>query len=300
MPTPSGRQSPGRCQPPGSWREWQTRDGLSAGIRPPDAPGAGMGIYTTKDGVDIFFKDWGSGQPVVFSHGGPLPSDPWDPQLKLVADAGYRAIAHDRRGGGRSSQPWNGNDLSTYADDLASVIEQLDLRNVVLVGHSTGGGEVTRYMGRHGTERVAKAVLLGAIPPLMLQTDDNPEGQPVSVFDELREGLLADRSQFYKDLSSPFYGANRPGSTVSQGKRDEFWLQSMTVGVKGALHCITAFPATATTEALKLIDVPTLILHGDDDQIVPIGAAALKSAELVPDATLKIYPGAPHGLQGAH
>jgi non-heme chloroperoxidase len=259
-----------------------------------------MGIYTTKDGVDIFYKDWGSGQPVVFSHGWPLTSDAWDPQLKLVADAGYRAIAHDRRGGGRSSQPWEGNDLTTYADDLAGLIEHLDLHDVVLVGHSTGGGEVTRYMGHHGTARVAKAVLLSAIPPLMLQTDANPEGLPRAAFDAIRAGVLADRSQFYKDLSVAFYGANRPGSTVSQGKRDEFWLQCMTVGVKGAYDCIKAFSETDTTEDLQAIDVPTLIAHGDDDQIVPIVAAAEKSIRLVQNATLKVYPGAPHGLTGAH
>jgi len=259
-----------------------------------------MGIYTTKDGVDIFFKDWGSGQPVVFSHGWPLTSDAWEPQLKLVADAGYRAIAHDRRGGGRSSQPWDGNDLSTYADDLAGLIEHLDLRDVVLVGHSTGGGEVTRYMGRHGTARVAKAVLLSAIPPLMLKTDSNPEGLPLSAFDAIREGVASDRSQFYKDLSAAFYGANRPGSTVSQGKRDEFWLQSMTVGIKSAYDCIKAFSETDTSEDLKAIDVPTLIAHGDDDQIVPIVAAAEKSIKLVKNGTLKVYPGAPHGLTGAH
>jgi non-heme chloroperoxidase len=259
-----------------------------------------MGIFTTKDGTDIFYKDWGSGQPVVFSHGWPLTSDAWDPQLKLVADAGYRAVAHDRRGGGRSSQPWDGNDLSTYADDLAGLIEHLDLHDVVLVGHSTGGGEVTRYMGRHGTGRVAKAVLLSAIPPLMLKTDANPEGLPLSAFDEIRAGVAGDRSQYYKDLSAPFYGANRPGSTVSQGKRDEFWLQSMSVGIKSAYDCIKAFSETDTTSDLQAIDVPTLIAHGDDDQIVPIGAAALKSAKLVKKATLKIYPGAPHGLTGAH
>ncbi|HYX97745.1 MAG TPA: alpha/beta hydrolase [Geodermatophilus sp.] len=259
-----------------------------------------MGVYTTADGVDIFYKDWGSGQPVVFSHGWPLTSDAWDPQLKLVADAGYRAIAHDRRGGGRSSQPWEGNDLTTYADDLAGLIEHLDLRDVVLVGHSTGGGEVTRYMGRHGTDRVAKAVLLSAIPPLMLRTDANPEGLPISAFDAIREGVATDRSQYYEDLSAAFYGANRPGSTVSQGKRDEFWLQSMTVGIKSAYDCVKAFSETDLTEDLKAIGVPTLIAHGDDDQIVPIVAAAEKSIKLVPNATLKVYPGAPHGLTGAH
>lgn len=259
-----------------------------------------MGTFTTKDGVDIFFKDWGSGQPVVFSHGWPLTSDAWDPQLELVAKAGYRAIAHDRRGGGRSSQPWDGNDLTTYADDLAGLIEHLDLRDVVLVGHSTGGGEVTRYMGHHGTARVAKAVLLSAIPPLMLQTDANPEGLPRSVFDEIRAGVAGDRSQYYKDLSAAFYGANRPGSAVTQGKQDEFWLQSMSVGIRSALECITAFSETDLTEDLKAIDVPVLVLHGDDDQIVPYADAALKSSQILRDATLKIYPGAPHGLTGAH
>jgi non-heme chloroperoxidase len=259
-----------------------------------------MGTYTTKDAVDIYYKDWGSGQPVVFSHGWPLTADAWDPQLNLVASAGYRAIAHDRRGGGRSAQPWEGNNLTTYADDLAGLIEHLDLHDVVLVGHSTGGGEVTRYMGRHGTARVAKAVLLSAIPPLMLRTEANPEGLPRSAFDEIRAGVAADRSQFYKDLSAAFYGANRPGSTVSQGKRDEFWLQSMSVGIRSALECITAFSETDLTEDLEAIDVPTLIAHGDDDQIVPIVASARKSIELVKGATLKVYPGAPHGLTGAH
>jgi non-heme chloroperoxidase len=259
-----------------------------------------MPTYTTKDGVEVFFKDWGSGQPVVFSHGWPLTADAWDPQLNLVAAAGYRAIAHDRRGGGRSSQPWDGNDLTTYADDLAGLIEHLDLRDVVLVGHSTGGGEVTRYMGRHGTARVAKAVLLGAIPPLMLRTEANPEGLPMSAFDELRAGVAGDRSQFYRDLSAAFYGANRDGSTVSQGKRDEFWLQCMTVGIKGAFDCIAAFSETDLTEDLRAIDVPTLIAHGDDDQIVPIVASARKAIDLVPTATLKVYPGAPHGLSGAY
>jgi len=259
-----------------------------------------MSHITTADGTQIFYKDWGSGQPVVFSHGWPLTSDAWDSQLKLVADAGYRGIAHDRRGGGRSSQPWQGNDLTTYAHDLASLIEQLDLRDVVLVGHSTGGGEVTRYMARHGTDRVAKAVLLSAIPPLMLQTADNPEGQPLSVFDGIRDGVAHDRSQFYKDLSAPFYGANRPGSTVSQGKRDEFWLQSMTVGIKSAYDCVKAFSETDLTDDLRQVDVPTLIVHGDDDQIVPIEAAGRKSVDLVKDGRLSVHRGAPHGLTGAH
>jgi non-heme chloroperoxidase len=257
-----------------------------------------MGTYATKDGVDIFYKDWGTGQPVVFSHGWPLNADAWDTQLNLVAGSGYRAIAHDRRGHGRSSQPWGGNEMNTYADDLAGLIEHLDLHDVVLVGHSTGGGEITRYVGRHGTARVTKAVLLGAVPPLMLQTKANPDGSPIEVFDGIRAGVEADRSQFYADLSAAFYGANRPGSSVSQGKRDEFWLQSMQVGVRGALECIEAFSETDFTEDLKAIDVPTWIAHGDDDQIVPIGAAARKSVELVADATLTVYPGAPHGLSG--
>ncbi|MEU6771772.1 alpha/beta hydrolase [Streptomyces sp. NPDC046759] len=255
-----------------------------------------MAFATAKDGTEIYFKDWGSGQPVVFSHGWPLIADAWDPQVKLMADNGFRAVAHDRRGGGRSGQPWTGNDLDTYADDLASVIETLDLRDAILVGHSTGGGEVTRYLGRHGSSRVAKAVLLSAIPPLMLKTEANPEGLPIDVFDEIRQGVLTDRSQYYKDLSAPFYGANREGSTVSQGTRDEFWLWSMTVGIKSAYDCIRAFSETDLTEDLKKIDVPTLIVHGDDDQIVPIVAAGEKSSKLVKDATFKIYPGAPHGL----
>lgn len=255
-----------------------------------------MAFATAKDGTQIYFKDWGSGQPVVFSHGWPLTADAWDPQLKLMADNGFRAIAHDRRGGGRSGQPWQGNDLDTYADDLASVIETLDLRDAVLVGHSTGGGEVTRYIGRHGSDRVAKAVLLGAIPPLMLKTEANPEGLPVDVFDEIRNGVLTDRSQYYKDLSAPFYGANREGSTVSQGTRDQFWLWSMSVGIKGAHDCVKAFSETDLTEDLQKFDVPTLIIHGDDDQIVPIVASANKSSKIVKDAILKVYPGAPHGL----
>ncbi len=250
--------------------------------------------------IDIYYKDWGSGQPVVFSHGWPLTSDVWDGPANFVASQGFRAVAHDRRGGGRSSQPWSGNDLDHYADDLAAVIESLDLEDVVLVGHSTGGGEVTRYIGRHGTARVAKVVLLSAIPPLMLKTDANPEGLPIAPFDEIRNGLLTDRSQYYRDLAYPFYGANRDGSVVSAGARDAFWLMSMTVGLKGAYDCVKAFSETDLTEDLKRIDVPTLILHGDDDQIVPIEAAALKSSKIVPNATLKIYPGAPHGLTGAH
>jgi len=255
-----------------------------------------MGRIITKDGTEIFYKDWGSGQPVVFSHGWPLNADAWDDQAFLVASNGFRAVAHDRRGHGRSSQPWAGNEMDTYADDLAELIETLNLRDVILVGHSTGGGEVTRYIGRHGTPRVAQALLLGAIPPLMLKTEANPGGLPIEAFDQLRAGLAADRSQFYQDLSEPFYGANRPGAKVSQGLRDSFWLMSMQVGLKGAYDCIKAFSETDLTEDLERFDVPTLIVHGDDDQIVPIGASALESSKLVKEATLKVYPGAPHGL----
>jgi non-heme chloroperoxidase len=255
-----------------------------------------VAFITTADGTEIFYKDWGSGQPIVFSHGWPLTADAWDPQLNFVADNGFRAVAHDRRGGGRSGQPWVGNDLDTYADDLASLIEALDLRDVILVGHSTGGGEVARYIGRHGTGRVAKAVLLSAIPPLMLKTEANPEGLPLEVFDEIRAGVATDRSQFYRDLSETFYGANREGSTVSQGTRDAFWLWSMQVGIKSAYDCVRAFSETDLTEDLKRFDVPTLIVHGDDDQIVPIVAAGEKSSKLVKDATFKVYRGAPHGL----
>jgi non-heme chloroperoxidase len=233
---------------------------------------------------------------VVFSHGWPLNADAWDDQLMFVASHGYRAIAHDRRGHGRSSQTWGGNELDTYADDLAALTEQLDLKGAIHVGHSTGGGEVARYIGRHGTKRVAKAVLVSAIPPLMLKTAANPGGLPIEVFDGLRSDLLKDRSQFYKDVSAPFYGANRPGSKVSQGLRDQFWLQSMQVGIKGAYDCIRAFSETDLTEDLKKFDVPTLFIHGDDDQIVPIGAASLLASKIVKGAVLKVYPGAPHGL----
>jgi non-heme chloroperoxidase len=259
-----------------------------------------MGTITTSDGTQIFYKDWGTGQPVVFSHGWPLNADAWDDQAMLVASNGYRAIAHDRRGHGRSSQPWDGNDLDTYADDLAQLLDALEVRDAVLVGHSTGGGEVTRYLGRHGTTRVAKALLVSAIPPLMLKTPANPEGTPIEAFDAIRQGVGGDRSQYYKDLSAPFYGANRPGAQVSQGVRDSFWLWSMQVGLKGAYDCIKAFSETDLTEDLQRIDVPTLIIHGDDDQIVPIGASAMKSSKLVKDATLKVYPGAPHGLFATH
>ncbi|MFE1984212.1 alpha/beta fold hydrolase [Streptomyces mirabilis] len=255
-----------------------------------------MPFISTKDDTEIYYKDWGAGQPVVFSHGWPLNADAWDPQVRMMAENGFRAIAHDRRGHGRSGQPWDGNDLDTYADDLAQLIETLDLRDVILVGHSTGGGEVTRYIGRHGTGRVAKAVLLSAIPPLMLKTEANPEGLPLEVFDEIRKGVATDRSQFYEDLSVPFYGANRPGSQVSQGTRDAFWLWCLQVGIKGSYDCVKAFSETDLTEDLKRFDIPTLIAHGDDDQIVPIVAAAEKSSKIVKDATLKVYPGAPHGL----
>jgi non-heme chloroperoxidase len=261
---------------------------------------AASSIVTTRDGTRIFYKDWGTGQPVVFSHGWPLNADAWDDQLMFVASNGYRAIAHDRRGHGRSSQPWDGNDLDTYADDLAELIEALDLKDVVLVGHSTGGGEVTRYIGRHGTSRVAKLVLVGAIPPLMLKTPANPDGLPIDAFDAIRAGVTADRSQFYKDLSAAFYGANRPNTTVSQGIRDAFWLQSMQVGLKGAIDCIRAFSETDLTDDLGKVDVPTLIIHGDDDQIVPIVASALRSSKMIRDARLKVYPGGDHGLPATH
>ncbi|MEV8513035.1 alpha/beta hydrolase [Dactylosporangium sp. NPDC051484] len=259
-----------------------------------------MPYIATSDGAQIFYKDWGAGRPVVFSHGWPLNADAWDNQVMLLASNGFRAIAHDRRGHGRSTQTWNGNTMDQYADDLAEVIDQLGLTDAIVVGHSTGGGEVTRYLGRHGTSRVAKAVLVGAVPPLMLKTDTNPEGTPLEAFDAIRAGLAADRSQFYRDLSAPFYGANRPGSTVSQGMRDQFWLLSMQVGLKAAYDCVKEFSETDFTEDLKRIDIPVFVAHGDDDQIVPIQAAAPKTVQLLKDATLKVYPGASHGIVGAY
>jgi non-heme chloroperoxidase len=260
-----------------------------------------MSTITTRDGTQIYYKDWGTGQPVVFSHGWPLNSDSWEAQMMFLASAGYRCIAHDRRGHGRSSQPWNGNDMDTYADDLAELIEKLDLKNAVLIGFSAGGGEVARYIGRHGTKRLAKAALISAVPPLMLKTAANPGGLPIEKFDEIRKGTSADRSQLYKDIASgPFFGANRPGAKVSQGMIDTFWHQGVMAGHKNTFDCIKAFSETDFTEDLKKFDVSTLIIHGDDDQIVPIAAAGLRSAKLVKNSILKIYAGAPHGLADTH
>jgi len=259
-----------------------------------------MPNVTTKDGTQIYFKDWGSGQPVVFSHGWPLSADAWEDQMFFLAQHGYRCIAHDRRGHGRSSQPWQGNDMDTYADDLAELVSQLNLTNAVHVGHSTGGGEVVRYIGRHGTKRVAKAVLVGAVPPVMVKKESNPGGTPIEAFDAIRASVLADRSRFWKDLSMPFYGYNRPGAKISDGVRESFWLQGMMAGMPASYFCIKAFSETDMTEDLKKIDVPTLIVHGDDDQIVPIADSAMLSAKLMKNAKLTVYPGAPHGLATTH
>jgi non-heme chloroperoxidase len=259
-----------------------------------------LNTITVKDGTTIYYKDWGAGQPIVFSHGWPLTADAWDAQMMFFGQQGYRVIAHDRRGNGRSSQSWDGNEMNTYADDLAALIAALDLKEAVLIGHSTGGGEVARYLGRHGTRRVAKAVLIGAVPPLMLKTDGNPGGLAISVFDGIRASVLNDRSQFYKDLSMPFYGYNRPNANISEGVRDNFWLQGMGGSIKSQYDTVKAFSETDFTEDLKKIDIPTLVLHGDDDQIVPIDAAGRMSAKIVKNAKLKVYSGYPHGMCQTH
>ena len=255
-----------------------------------------MPTIMTQDRTQIYYKDWGNGQPVVFSHGWPLSADAWEDQMLFLASRGYRCIAHDRRGHGRSSQPWNGNDMDTYADDLAALVEELDLKEAIHVGHSTGGGEVARYIGRHGTKRVAKAVLIGAVPPLMLKTESNPDGLPMETFDRIRADVMADRSQFFHDLTLPFYGYNREGAKVSDGVRESFWLQGMMAGLPACYFCIKAFSETDFTENLKRMDIPTLFLHGDDDQIVPIADSAMLAVKLVKNGTLKVYNGAPHGM----
>lgn len=255
-----------------------------------------MSLLKVKDGTEIFYKDWGTGQPIVFSHGWPLDADAWDAQMIFLGNQGYRVIAHDRRGHGRSGQSWEGNEMNTYADDLAELFEALDLKDAIMIGHSTGGGEVARYLGRHGSSRVAKAVLVGAVPPLMLKTEANPDGLPMEVFDGIRAGTLGNRSQFFKDVAMPFFGFNRDGVKVEQATIDAFWFMGMLGSIKGELDCIKAFSETDFTEDLQKIDVPTLILHGDDDQMVPIKASALRSAELVRGSTLKIIPGGGHGM----
>ena len=259
-----------------------------------------MSTIRVKDGTEMYYKDWGSGQPIVFSHGWPLTSDDWDAQILFFGQRGYRVIAHDRRGHGRSTQTWDGNDMNTYADDLATLFEALDLKSAIMIGHSTGGGEVTRYLGRHGTKRVSKAILIGAVPPLMLKTEKNPGGLPLSVFDEFRAALADNRSQFYQGVPLPFYGYNRPGAKISQGICDHWWLQGMMGGIKAHYDCIKAFSETDFTDDLKKIDIPVLVMHGDDDQIVPIGASALMSVKLLKHGTLKVYPGFPHGVATTH
>ena len=276
--------------------------GAAAAAAKPAAAATGKTVnsITVKDGTVIHFKDWGTGTPVVFSHGWPLQGDAWEDQMMFLASHGYRVIAHDRRGHGLSSQPWQGNDMDTYADDLAALLDTLDIKGATLVGHSTGGGEVAHYIGRHGEKRVAKAVLVGAVPPQMVRSPTNPGGLPMSVFDGIRAGVLADRSQFFKDLSGPFYGANRPGSKVTQGQRDTFWLQGMQCGIKNAYDCIKEFSEVDYTADLKKITVPTLVVHGSDDQIVPIDASGKASAKIIKHAKLIIYEGAPHGLPTTH
>ena len=259
-----------------------------------------MSTFTTKDGTEIYYKDWGAGQPIVFSHGWPLTADDWDAQMLFFGQRGFRVIAHDRRGHGRSGQTWDGNEMDTYADDLATLFTLLDLKNAIMVGHSTGGGEVVRYLGRHGSGRVAKAALLGAVPPLMLKTEKNSGGLPLSVFDGFRAAVASDRSQFYKEVPLAFYGYNREGAKHSQGVCDHWWLQGMTGGIKPHYDCVKAFSETDFTEDLKKIDIPVLLMHGDDDQIVPIGASALEAVKLIKNATLKVYPGFPHGMATTH
>ena len=259
-----------------------------------------MATITVKDGTQIYYKDWGAGQPVVFSHGWPLSADDWDAQMLYFGERGYRVIAHDRRGHGRSTQTWDGNDMDTYADDLAALFDKLDLREAIMVGHSTGGGEVVRYLGRHGTRRVAKAALLGAVPPVMVKSKTNPGGLPIAVFDDIRAGVANNRPQFYKDLTLPFYGFNRPAAKASEGIREHWWLQGMMGGVKAHYDCIKAFSETDFTEDLKKIDIPVIVMHGDDDQIVPIAASAMISAKILKNATLKVYPGFPHGMATTH